>query len=330
MVDSIDTIVKTSRESNDSLIRGVEYTGSKLSYNSTARTFKQGGTTKFVVASNTRVISVPEDLGDIKKYSVRSYSAAFANGTSYSVEAFGLSTTSVAGYVLKYGKDAVNVNFTYSTPYMIVDEVTEELDPSDDNERVTIITGWNNTGNNVKITLDEELTGDSSEFITDPSEIKNGDVIRYMTDNGKVVQIKKAYDAGTSPPVSTGGGKNGDRFFATDGADEGSSATATRYRALYGTILAYDSENSTIKITRTVVSDEDGLDPESFNTYSKANNAVIFLYDSNDGSANKVEVNASIDNITPYEDVEENPENASQVFMISGSSGTWRVLYIIK
>lgn len=330
LVDSIDTVVKESKESTDSLTRGVEYTGGKLSYNSTARTFKQGGTTKFVVSTNTRVISVPEDLSDVKKYSVRSYSAAFANGQSYSVEAFNLSTTSVAGYVLKYGKDAVNVNFTYSTPYMIVNEVTEELDPNDDNERVTVITGWNNSGNNVKITLDEDLTGDTEEFIKDPSEIKNGDVIRYMSDNGKVVQIKKAYDVGTIPPESTGGGQCGTRYFATDSSDGSASASATRFRAVYGTVLAYDSENSTIKLTRTVASDEGGINTESFETYSKAGSAVVFVYDSSDGSANKVEANASIDNIIPYEDVEESPEDASQVFMISTSSGTWRVIYIIK
>ena len=327
LVDSIDTVVKTSKESTDSLIRGVEYGGSKLSYNSTARTFKQGSTSKFVVATNTRVITVPEDLSDVKKYSVRSYSAAFSNGQGYWVEAFNLSTTSVAGYVLKYGKDAVNVNFTYSTPYMIVKEVNAELDA--EGEQITVITGWNSSGNEVRITLDEELTS-GSDSVTDPADIKNGDVIRYMSDNGKVVQIKKAYDAGTIPPESTGGGRNGTRFFATDAADESCSSTATRYRAVFGTILAYDSDNATIKLTRTVTSDEGGLNLESFDTYSKANNAVVFIYDSNDGSSNKVEVNASVDNIVPYEDVEESPEDASRVFMISGSSGTWRIIYIVK
>ena len=330
LVDSIDTIVKTSKESTDSLIRGVAYEGSKLNYNSTARTFKQSGTTKFVVASNTRVISLPEDLSDIKKYSVRSYSAAFSNGSNYSVEAFNLSTTSVAGCVLKYGKDAVNVNFTYSTPYMIVNEVTEELDPTEDNERITVITGWNSNGAETKITLDEELNGNGVGSVTDPSEIKNGDVIRYMSDNGKVVQIKKAYDAGTIPELSTGGGYCGSRYFATDGGDESPSATATRFRAVYGTLLAYDNENSTIKLSRTLDSDEGGIDPNSFDTYSKAGNAIVFLYDSTSGSADRVEPNASIDNLVAYEDVEDNPEEASEVFMISTSSGTWRFIYIIK
>ena len=328
LVDSIDTVVKTSKESTDSLIRGVEYTGSKCTYNSTARTFKQGNTTKFVVANNTRIITVPENLGDIKKYSVRSYSAAFANGQGYSVEAFDLSTTSVASYVLKYGKDAVNINFTYSTPYMIVKEVNTELDA--EGEPTVVITGWNSSGNEVRITLDEELGGDASEFVKEPSEINNGDVIRYMSDNGKVVQIKKAYEAGTVPPETTGGGKNGTRFFATDSADESCSAGATRYRAVFGTILAYDSETSTIKLTRTLTSDEGGIKTESFDTYSKANNAIVFIYDSSDSSTDKVEVNASIDNITAYEDVEESPDDASRVFMISGSSGTWRIIYIIK
>lgn len=347
-VDMIDTIAVNTSVGDDDLVKSVAYPyaadSATLKFSSGGKFTDANGQSVFSVNSNTRILEVAyDDFTNTDKMYIRSYSAAFTDGASYRVEAYNLSPTKAASYVISYvGGDYGTASINDRSPMMIASEVSTVKDGDDIVDKATGHAFPGGTSTN----LTSETEG------TLKNDLLLGDLFRYALSNGKVVEIQKILDFGEGKPAiinpATGADITARIASATDAKDAADKASAQRSfmiddverdetttygRFVFGSVLAIDLENKEILITPTTKDDAFGI--QELNDVSfDLSGAKVFLYDyttSND--TNKIVVDAQLDNIRSYytlRDAETDVTETTQVMIYHTASRAVKAIIIFK
>ncbi len=315
-----------------------EYEG--RAYKSSGKSF-----TDFKVSSSTKIMFVPDNRGASDDYLTFSYSKAFSNGRKYHVEAFGLTTSGTAAFVLLYHQNDSRI-YTSSSPWMIVASKSDTKDG-------TVIKGYTGTSYSLKSVTVSEEDGPSSV-----SDIGKGDIIRYILDNkNELVDYQVWFDASDPSqlqPVST----NRDLYTLGEEVDPADAnrileihSTDTKpkfnypsasFRLQYGTVtelILNENEDDSVdeeSITVSGVLVEDELEMDYFDKEDSANQSTIskaitssvkvFSFDRG-GRSSDVVTDADLSEVLPYN---EYGDDATRVIIYTAGSGnSLRMIYII-
>ena len=308
-IDAIDTILNADGEiskyndtdtlngSNDSFTYdGV--TDGDAGSTSTTKVTVDG--TSYGINSATIIIYAPDDRSDIASYAVMNNSSAFSVTADRYTEVFGMdSTTNRAKIVVVYKTNPTLV-FTGSSPYMIVSKVGYKDD-------IPQFTGYIKGAKDVNATpiVVSEDNYEAGISNVDGDDIKEGDIIRYITDNkGEIVAIQRIYEAGASTLI------NGDEDVSSI-----SITTSADFVAKFGTVEDKDSTDNTLTIK---------YDGDKTATYKVGSTTFLKL------ASNGKEVNSS-DVGEAYTDGEADAASTIITITNSTSSGaTAKVVYIVK
>lgn len=315
-VDMIDTIVDNASPAEDDLSLGVAFplasngnADKTLKYNAGGRFVDDKSSLAFMVDSSTKVIEIPYDsFGNSDKYVVRSYSSAFTANASYQVEAYNVSATKTAKYVISYvGGKFGTPTINEKSPMMIATEISGILNA--DQEPIDKATGYTFPGAG-SASVESETSG----LLKDKLAI--GDIFRYAESNGKVCELQKLLAFGTTRPQIFNVKKDnadiaapikGDdeaavaakakeqRSFKIDDYSRGDGETLGRF--MFGTALDYDSKG--ISFTPTIKEDDFGIQNDVYESLNFSG-AKVYLYDYT-AKNDKVIVDASFDNIKAYD-----------------------------
>ncbi len=345
-VDMIDTIATNTSPGEDDLVQSIAYPykeNSTLKYTSGGRFEDANGSLVFMVNSSTKVLEVQyDDFMNVEKMYIRSYSAAFTDGASFRVEAFNMSETKAAKYVVSYvGGDYGTASINDRSPMMIATEVSTVRDGD---ENVDKATGYVFPGATTK-----NITSESEGTLK--NEVTLGDLFRYAESNGKVVEVQKLLDFGTNKPAIINPSTKADitesitetdeveaavkakalRSFMIDDVVRSESTTYGRF--VFGTVTGVDLDAKEITITPTTKDDACGIQlaqEEPFNV----SGAKVFLYDyTTTKDSNKISADVALDNIQSYSTLEQSSadvNNASQVLIYYTGAFSVKALIIFK
>ena len=347
-VDTIDTIAVNSSVSEDDLKLSSAYPNSEenptLKYTSGGRFENASGTLVFTVNSSTKVLELAyDDFMNLDKIYIRSYSAAFTDGASYRVDAFNMSETKAAKYVISYvGGDYGTASINDRSPMMISTNVSTIREGD---ENIDKASGYTFPG----AAAIDDVTSESEGILK--NEVALGDLFRYALSNNKVVEVQKILDNGNHKPAIINPATGADITAAISESDAANAAEAadlakelrsfmiddvertestTFGRFVFGTVMGIDLTKKEIMLTPTTKDDAFGIQEAHEETFD-VGSAKVFLYDyATANDANKVVADTQLDNIRSYKtllDSEADTSNASQVLIYY--TGAYQVKAII-
>jgi len=346
-VDMIDTIAVNTSVSEDDLKLSAAYPyGNEtptLKYTSGGRFEDANGSLVFTVNSSTKVLELAyDDFMNLDKIYIRSYSVAFTDGASYRVDAFNMSETKAAKYVISYvGGEYGTASINDRSPMMISTMVSTVREGDENIDKAS--------GYAFPAATEMNVTSESEGTLK--NEVLLGDLFRYALSNGKVVEVQKILDFGNNKPAIINPATNADitaPITATDEVEAASQAKALRSfmiddversesttfgRFVFGTVMGIDLEKKEIMLTPTTKDDACGIQEAHEETF-EVGSAKIFLYDyatSND--SNKVVADTQLDNIRSYKtllDSDADTDDASQVLIYYTGSYSVKAIIIFK
>ncbi len=321
LVSKIDTVNSPDNEDISAVMGSDKHSeAAERTYTSSSKSFKD-----FKVSSATSIIYVPDDRSDTDKYNTYTYSKAFTNLRSYFVEAFGLSSSKTATFVLIYGDDPSRI-YTSSTPFLIVS--SKSVTSSG-----TVIKGYSYNSTTLKtITVSE----DDGPSVT---SIGKGDVIRYILDSSnELIDYQIWFDASDPEqltPCSDIAEAIDSRILEihSTSTEPRTNYPSATFRLQYGTVTELELnedgtsvDEETITVAPTIVEDsmEMVYDGNGVVTRTIGSSVKVFYYDSSSKNGD-IETDVELTEILPYD---EYGENATRVITYS-ASGTLRMIYII-
>lgn len=345
-VDMIDTVKTNTSPGDDDLAQSISYPfngNSTLKYTSGGRFEDSNGSLVFMVNSSTKVLEVQyDDFMNVEKMYIRSYSAAFTDGASFRVEAYNMSETKAAKYVISYvGGDYGTASINDRSPMMIATEVSTVRDGDENVDKATGYVFPSAASKNITSETEGTLKND----------VTLGDLFRYAESNGKVVEVQKILDFGTNKPAIINPASKADitasitttdeveaalqaknlRSFMIDDVERSESTTYGRF--VYGTVTGVDLDAKEITITPTTKDDACGIQlaqEEPFNISA----AKVFLYDyTTTKDSNKISADIAIDNIQSYHSLEQSGADtsaASQVLVYYTGAYSVKAVIIFK
>lgn len=205
--------------------------------------------------SNSVVMSVPKNKGDLTKYSIQSVSI-FKNTTTHAVDAYGVDPKSkVSKYFIT--SSSQSTTFNENTPVMVVSKITQEC--NDEDEIYYLINGLNSNANNItsiKVLESEDIMNNvKAPFrdLTDVYNVEAGDVIRYTLDSdGYVNYLEIIFDANAKNKLYSNEvngwlcGSDGKK--PTDSSRMGNPYVVTHTGELYGEQLGGYGQNQGMRI----------------------------------------------------------------------------------
>jgi len=233
-IEGFDTVVSLSAEATT----GDEFTyDGELGDNpaSTSTSKVTVGGTAYSVNSTTFVLYVPKDRTDTDSYAKMTASSAFAVTKNRYAEVFGYDGN-YAKMVLVYGANPTH-NFIGSSPYMVITEVRD----TNDN---TILKGYVNgsaSETSLTVSYDDFISEmDGNDNLVTANDVKKGDIIRYIKDNGgEIVAIEMVYDASEKAMLTLAG----DKDYISE-----SEGTGSDFVAMYGQVVKKDTTDNKIEI----------------------------------------------------------------------------------
>lgn len=186
-IAGIDTAIKTTAESNDSLSNDVKKTNEYWSVR-TGR-FGIGESIGVMVSNNTKVFRVPQnDIYNEDKYAAK---FSFQHNYQYLYEAFDVDFSGVAGAIAVYMDEEAELTDYESA--LIVKNITTKVDSHDD--IVTVLEGYGYDG-----VLYEYEAADTNDF----EGIDKGDIITYhLNYSDKMYNIEMQYDLSENDDYTT-------------------------------------------------------------------------------------------------------------------------------
>lgn len=261
IVKTIDTLTSDAGGASDNFTRNTEG-----GTNSTVTTgsITQGGVSLSVTSSKTKILYVPNDVSEDTSFAKLSTDAFKRTVTR--VEAFNVGSDKIAPFVIVYGANNPTHVFTATSPYMIVTGTSHSGDDM-------TIKGYQNGGTNpdASITVNSEyyrssITGAMANY----SDIKKGDLIRYILNGSKVIAIERWYDADN--PSQAADYQSDSNPKRKENKREDGDSTSRYY--LYGMIFAAsatDDVDKNVALSKYIPTDSVDAD-----TKAVATNATYF------------------------------------------------------
>lgn len=310
-IDAIYTMVAEGDRERE-LVMGIPYTPD-VTYQSSARNFKDMNVS--LSTSTSKVILVPTDRGNDEEYLVGTYSR-LANTKKYNIEAYDMSTTGVADYLVVYGSAA---SMTTSLPAIITETNAVQ----------------NSEGNNVyemKFILNgKEVTRQTkTRAVFTGANVKVGDIVRYQTNSkGVIEEIYKVFDPDDeSFTLKYPGGAAGKRYYS-----QGTKTTETNveYLTICGTVYSRDEERFVISLG-TVNDDGELVYREGYAseqgkllTMLFSSGTKYFVYDKSEGEGKRLNTDATKDYLMDFVD---SGTGASKIMLYANKTNL-RFIYII-
>ncbi len=248
-----------------------------LSYSSSGYSFKDGSATKFSMLTSgsnaTEVFVVPVAVDAYDKYSNKS-AGYFSNTMSYTVAAYemeGANAKIVVCYLIEgqtvgatvYGATSVyiveGVSDAQNSEGQLVKKLTYRAIASADESK-------------------EVYSNDDSEIINKLATLSAGDLIKFVTEDGAISQIKTVFTGGALT-TETGSVKNSNPNHITHAYDSKSDY----YQAIYGTIYDYNDEAKQISIIPSIYSST-ALDETSYIPLTLGSSVQYYKYDTSNPS----------------------------------------------
>ena len=310
MIDAIYTMV-TSGDRERELVLGIPYS-KDLVYQSTGRNFKD--TNLSVSTSTSKVILVPTDRGSDDEYLVSNYSK-LTNTKKYSVEAYDMSATGVANYLIVYGSGSI---LTTSLPAILLEANIVQ----------------NSDGNNVyeiKVLLNgkEVKRQTKTRAVFTNADVKVGDVIRYTTNSkGNIEEFIKIFDPEDENFTLLYPSKaKGKRYYAQNTTTETNAELLT----ICGTVYSRDEERFVVSLG--TVNDDGELEyleenPEENGKLLSilfSSGTKFVVYDKNESEGKRLITDATKEYLMEYVD---SGSGASKIMLYANKTNL-RFIYII-
>ncbi len=348
-IDMIDTVVPNKTPGEDDLVLSLAFPDSgnanaqkKLKHDYSGRFLNDSNQLVVNATSSTKVLEVPKDVTKLEKYVTKSYSSAFTVGEKYQIEAYNMNTTNAAKYIISFvDTDAASASINENSPFILAKNVSSALE---DGEPIDKLTGNAFPGS----TNTKTLSSDETAMFT--GKYYFGDIFRYAEAEGKVVETQQLLKRGAAKPeiynVKTGAEitapitetdpavaatkAKSQRIFRIDDTNRDDSYSVGRF--VFGTVIGLETDQ--IAVTPTIKEDACGIQPDVYDIYTLSNTKV-YIYDySANREADKVVIDASIENIDAYKKLLEgsslNPSSASQILLYHGSNRTVKAIIIFK
>jgi len=280
-----------------------------LTYATSGYSFKAGSSTKFTMTTSgskaTVAFIVPSDITDYAKYK-KVNANNFTNGTAYSVEAYEVENSSARLVVCYLGSSQeLGAKIVASTPVYLVDSINDAR---------------NSAGQTVKklkyrnIESAEEakeiLSSDNDDVISALSSIQSGDLIKFVTDNGEISDVKKVFVNGVLE-TETGTALIAGHHIYKDGNTTGDK----QYQVVYGTIYDQNDDAKQIKIIPELYANS-ALDEGSQITFNQGTSVQYYEYNTSGQNANQF-ITSSSGAIRKYsEHKTTNPAFASKAVVV--------------
>lgn len=278
---------------------GTEISGT---YRDTNKKFEVG--VGITANSSTKIFVVPSDRSHTSEYAT---TLNLRDGSVYAVEAYNMSTLSVAGALVIYGGITLD-QVTPTSPFYIV---------SGDLEGILDVNGnsiWSVPLIDVQTGASTTIQTESDDTFTTP--IAKGDVIRFLTNSEGAIR-KGTVEISFSPTASLPA--------ATDREYNDTAALRTRI----GTI--YSKDISTKSIAFTSIFPSEGSSVGARDTYSCAS-AKIYVYDRNATSEELriIPHNASSTNLAYAQTISDVPAGTDpSVVFLHLSNSAVKFVYIV-
>ena len=303
-------------------------TAKDWTYKSTSKELSNGGN-KIYIGSAT-IINVKDGSS---KYKVMTTSD-FVNNGVYQIEAFDMTKTGSAKFMIVHDGAANVGEVKASSPVMVI---TEKRIDTVDGEARTILTGY--VGKDLK--EDWALSNTDSETISNASGLDVGDVVRlgkdaddyYTVKNDHIIfRVNAGYrDTAINQPIIKADGTT--TASSSYPKEERNDSSSIAYRVIWGSAYQYDGESG----TRFIMSNDilTAEDTTSSNTTalekSWFSNAKIFMYDANSTASEKfVEVSDDYLNVLGGLTYIGQGAAPTELFVYMSNSSTIKTLIIVK
>ncbi len=311
VVSAIYTMVENGDKARE-LVLGKGYTKDAV-YQSSTRSFKD---MNLSLSTNTsKVILIPSDRGNTEDYVVATYSR-LSNLGKYNIEAYDVSATGVADYLLVYGSAAVS---TTSYPALLTDAyIVQNSEGTNVYELKFILNG-------------KEVTRQTkNRAVFNSSGAKIGDIVRYKQNNKGVIEdIYRIFDPEDESFTLLYPSKAAGKRYYTEGTV--TTATNATQLSICGTVYSRDEERFVISLG-TVNENGDLVDLEgNINdeitryTINFSSGTKFFVYDKKESEAKRLNTEATKEYIMDWID---SGAGASKV-MIYANTTNLRFVYII-
>ena len=310
-IQAIYTMVENGDRERE-LVLDVPYTKDAV-YQSTPRDFKDMRLS--LSTTTTKVILVPSDRGSDEEYLVGAYNRL--TGTKkYNIEAYDMSSTGVASYLVVYGSAA-----TYSTslPALLTEANVVQ----------------NSDGNNVyeiKVILNGKETKRQTKTrgVYTNADVKVGDIVRYKTNSkGIIEEIYKVFDPEDENFALLYPSKAAGKRYYTEGAK--TTETNAEYLTICGTVYSRDEERFVLSLG--TVNDEGEIEyreeypdeKDKLLTILFSSGTKYFVYDKSESEMKRLTVDATKEYIMDYVD---SGSGASKIMLYANKTNL-RFVYII-
>ncbi|MBQ7039441.1 MAG: hypothetical protein IJN39_02630, partial [Clostridia bacterium] len=310
--------VITMQESGDktrNLILDIPYTAEKHKYNSTSKTL---GDTNIILDSKTKVFKIPTNRSSLDDYTLKTGTSGLSNTVSYQFEAYDVSETGVASYIIIYG-NTQSSNQSW-TGIAVIGSISSKI--NSDDEPI----------NSVVLITNGKASTKETENLKVLEGYKVGDVIHYAQTNGVITEVKKVYSpAGGEHKILDG--VTGSSYERTENYyGYGSTSSTSNVRSnniVVGTV--YSRDDTRLIISESTVDGNGELNLDAKRHVMTFNDTIVYyLYD---GSKSK-SFTTSADNpeitkefLSTYLDA---GKSASKVVVFRNSHTTIKFVYIIE
>jgi len=215
---------------------------SSLKYSTSGYAFKDGSATKFsMVTSGTKAtvtFVIPSDITAYDKYK-KSSAGYFSNNATYDVEAYEVENSS-ARVVLAYLKagQTAGVRVVPGTPVYLVESIN---DARNDAGQTVKKLRYRNLAKTEDIK--EILSSDDNEIISALESVNSGDLIKFVTENNEIVDVKTVYVNGELTD-ETGKRSMDGHYILKDGNNTGDKY----YQVVLGTIYNQDDDSKQFSV----------------------------------------------------------------------------------
>ncbi len=310
-VEAIYTMVANGDRERE-LVLDTEYT-KDATYQSSARNFKDMNLS--LNTTTSKVILVPTDRGNDEEYMVGNYSR-LTNTKKYNIEAYDMSSTGVANYLVVYGSAA-----TYSTslPAIITEANVVQNSEGTNVYEIKVILNGKETSRQTK-----------TRAVFTNADVNVGDIVRYKTNSkGVIEEIYKIFDPDdTSFTLLYPSNAEGKRYYS-----EGAKTTDTNveYLTICGTVYSRDDERFVLSLGTVNKDGEleyradhpDEMDKLYTILFSSA--TKFFVYDKSANESKRLTTDATKDYLVDFVD---SGSGASKIMLYANKTNL-RFVYII-
>lgn len=252
-----------------------------LTYSKTGPAFKSGSTTKFGMTTSgskaTTVFVVPADITKTDKYTKKS-ATYFEDGASYAVVPYEMEGSAAKVVICHLiGGQVVGAKIGASTPVYLVDSVND----TKDGEEIVKKLRYRNIASTDDVK--EVLSSDDSDVISKFDSIQAGDIVKFVTEDGRIIDIQKVYSQGvlasTSPiGMPIGGNPN---HIGLSG-----EYVVNYFQAIVGTINEVDEDGTRMTVIPELYADS-ALDETKLITLSRATTDIPVYEWKTDGTGSR-------------------------------------------